>query len=112
MKRPLRALAILSAFLPSFFMSINAEVTIYTTLEATPTAGASTSVDSSVPTTLMAYNNVICTPPPLPNPAPPNNFPVQLYPGGMANLSLPQIGSYVGFSIELSVSNQVCEYFP
>lgn len=44
-------------------------------------------------------------------PAPPTDLnkdiPVQLYTGGMDNLSIKQKGSFLGFSIELSVADQI-----
>jgi hypothetical protein len=105
--KPSRAFPLIFSLLFPIF--VNADVTIYTTLSTPTPVGAPTTVDSAVPTTLRAYNNVICTPPAVPDPPPPNNFPINLGPNGMNNLSLPQLGSYVGYSIELSVSNQVCE---
>ncbi|KAF9228223.1 glycoside hydrolase family 79 protein [Gyrodon lividus] len=53
------------------------------------------------------YNNIILTPPPVPSPPPPTSFDVELQTGGVLNLSIPQHGSFFGFSIEFSVVTQV-----
>ena len=55
-----------------------------------------------------AYNPTVLTAPAVPNPAPNTSFPIQLYSGGMNGLSIKQSGAFYGFSIEMSVSNQVC----
>lgn len=54
-----------------------------------------------------SYDDVILTPPPLPNPLPPTSFEVQLQTGAVPGLSIPQHGSFFGFSIELSVVTTV-----
>ncbi|KAH9061953.1 hypothetical protein EDB87DRAFT_1716698 [Lactarius vividus] len=68
-----------------------------------------------------AYDPTILSPPAVPNPPIPTQIPVQLTSsGGIPNLSIPQNGGFFGFSIEMSVSNQVCDlsgkeqvtYFP
>ncbi|KAH7339431.1 glycoside hydrolase family 79 protein [Rhizoctonia solani] len=56
--------------------------------------------------TLAAYDQTMLTSPSPPNPAITNNFLVQLYPGSMSGLSIKQSGSFLGFSIELSVVQQ------
>lgn len=57
-----------------------------------------------------AYNTTQLNAPPVPNPAIPVQFPVQLTStGGIVGLSIRQSGAFFGFSIEMSVSNQVCE---
>jgi hypothetical protein len=53
------------------------------------------------------YDDVILNPPPVPNPPPPTSFAVQLETGSVSGLSIPQSGSFFGFSIELSVVTQV-----
>ncbi|KAH9003624.1 hypothetical protein EDB86DRAFT_2888634 [Lactarius hatsudake] len=55
-----------------------------------------------------AYDPTVLNPPAVPNPPIPTQVPVQLTSsGGIANLSIPQNGGFFGFSIEMSVSNQV-----
>ncbi|QRV79270.1 glycoside hydrolase family 79 protein [Ceratobasidium sp. AG-Ba] len=56
--------------------------------------------------TLAAYDQTVLNSPAPPSPAIANNFVVQLYPGGMNGLSIPQKGNFMGFSIELSVAQQ------
>ncbi|TDL27070.1 hypothetical protein BD410DRAFT_783231 [Rickenella mellea] len=54
-----------------------------------------------------ADDKTILNPPPVPNPAPPKAFNIQLQSGGAAGLSIKHDGSFLGFSIEFSVSDQV-----
>ncbi|OCH90122.1 hypothetical protein OBBRIDRAFT_793583 [Obba rivulosa] len=91
-------------------------------LQGVATGGASASVtytsDTAAGTAVFdpgnytgdaAFNPVILAPPPLPSPAPPTQFTVQL-PNNAQNqpgLSIPQSGSFLGFSIEMSVVTQV-----
>ena len=58
---------------------------------------------------VSAFNNVTLNAPPVPNPPPPNAFDLKLESNaqGVAGLSIPQAGSFLGFSIEMSVVNQV-----
>lgn len=88
-----------------------ASVTIYTTLETSGGTATVTSsaADPSYTNGLEAYNSVELDPPALPQPMPPLNFPIQLYSGGMSGLSIPQKGNFLGFSIELSVADQIRE---
>ncbi|KAF5353264.1 hypothetical protein D9756_008029 [Leucocoprinus leucothites] len=53
-----------------------------------------------------AYNPTTLTPPPVPTDLN-RNFPVQLVNGGTPGASIPQTGQFFGFSIEMSVVNQV-----
>jgi hypothetical protein len=59
-----------------------------------------------------AYNPTTLVPPPLPTPNPPNRFLITLPRNGtqVSGLSIPQNGSFLGFSIEFSVINQIREY--
>lgn len=84
-----------------------AEVTIYT--QVTFGAGNATSATSTY-TAPAAYDTTVLTAPPVPSPPIATQFPVQLYSGGMQGLSIPQSGSFVGFSVELSVSDQICKF--
>jgi hypothetical protein len=85
-----------------------AEVTIYTQVPL-GTGTGTTATASATYTGAAAYDPTSLTPPPIPTPAPATQFPVQLFSGGMVNLSIPQSGSFVGFSVELSVADQICE---
>jgi hypothetical protein len=59
-----------------------------------------------------AYDPTVLTPPALPNPLPANTFTVNLQSsaGAVPGLSIPQSGSFYGFSIEMSVITQVCTW--
>lgn len=60
---------------------------------------------------LAAYNDTTLDPPPVPNPRPNTAFTLALQANGNAvqGLSIPQKGSFLGFSIEMSVISQVRE---
>ncbi|KAK0480722.1 hypothetical protein IW261DRAFT_1137525 [Armillaria novae-zelandiae] len=68
---------------------------------------ATTTADPSVYTGLNAYNPILLNPPPPPDPAPATAFFIQLVNGGTPGASIPQPGQFFGFSIEMSVANQV-----
>lgn len=72
------------------------------------TATVAASAAAATYTGAAAYNPTVLTAPAVPNPAPNTSFPIQLYSGGMNGLSIKQSGAFYGFSIEMSVSNQVC----
>ena len=57
-----------------------------------------------------AYDPRVLTPPAPPSPPITTTFPVQLSAGGMPNLSIPLSGSFMGFSIEMSVAQQISTY--
>ncbi|KAF8509965.1 glycoside hydrolase family 79 protein [Gautieria morchelliformis] len=95
--------AVLSLLLLS--LQAHAGVTIYTQVTFGP--GTATTTGTSTYTAAAAYDPTSLTPPPVPSPSPANQFPVQLFSGGMANLSIPQSGAFVGFSVELSVADQI-----
>ncbi|EMD34946.1 glycoside hydrolase family 79 protein [Gelatoporia subvermispora B] len=91
-------------------------------LQGAPTAGVTASAtitsDTAAGTAVndpgnytgdAAFNPVILAAPPIPSPAPPTQFTVQL-PNNAQNqpgLSIQQDGSFLGFSIEMSVVTQV-----
>lgn len=103
-----------------------AEVTIYgltgqTTIHpldsssAVPTATTTSFVTTQGPpqyTGLAAYNPVYMLPPPIPDPAPANQFTISLPQDAQhqSDLSIKQQGTFFGFSIEMSVANQLSEY--
>ena len=108
-----------------------ANVTIYglfgqTTVD--PTATGSANVDGvAVPTTttfitarpavytgLEAYNDIYIAPPAIPSPAPPTTFALGVPTDAtlLGGLSIQQQGTFLGFSIEMSVANQLSESFP
>ncbi|PFH50113.1 glycoside hydrolase family 79 protein [Amanita thiersii Skay4041] len=68
---------------------------------------ATTSANAANYTGAAAYNPTVLQPPPVP-PGLPTQYAIQLQNGGApAGVSIPQLGSFVGFSIEMSVVNQV-----
>lgn len=115
--------------LSGLLASVRADVTIYgltgqTTLAPVGGSGSSSSAAQLATTTsfvttpgppqytgLAAYNPVYMVPPAIPDPPPANQFAIgvpsdgQLLPG----LSVRQRGSFFGFSIEMSVANQLSE---
>ncbi|KAH9851266.1 glycoside hydrolase family 79 protein [Lenzites betulinus] len=56
-----------------------------------------------------AYNNIYMLPPPIPSPAPATQFAIGVPTSAqlMTGLSIPQKGTFFGFSIEMSVANQL-----
>ncbi|KAG8690137.1 hypothetical protein FRC08_010649, partial [Ceratobasidium sp. 394] len=64
---------------------------------------ASTSASAAAYTGSAAYDPTVLNPPPAPDQLN-RDYTIQ---GGMAGLSIPQSGSYLGFSIELSVATRV-----
>ncbi|OBZ74672.1 Beta-glucuronidase [Grifola frondosa] len=74
--------------------------------------GASTATvtaDEAWITALQAYNSVQLTAPALPSPLPSNQFGISVQNNAqdMSGLSIQQAGTFMGFSIEMSVANQV-----
>ena len=65
-------------------------------------------------TAAAEYDPTVLNPPPIPSPPLPTVVPVQLTSsGGLPNLSARINGAFFGFSVEMSVANQVCEWsFP
>ncbi|OBZ69575.1 Beta-glucuronidase [Grifola frondosa] len=74
-------------------------------------SSSSSTTTASIPwaTAFSAYNDVVLSPPPLPVPLPPTQFSISLANQAVdvSGLSIPQSGSFYGFSIEMSVANQV-----
>ncbi|KAF8838073.1 glycoside hydrolase family 79 protein [Paxillus ammoniavirescens] len=92
----------------SFLLAIGiaqAAVTVYGPHVQQP-LGTVTAASASY-TGAASYNDVVLTPPPVPSPAPPTSFNVELQTGGVHGLSIPQHGSFFGFSIEFSVVTQI-----
>ena len=105
--------------LPTLFGSANAAVTVYGVGGAqNPTGSQSGSLPVSTlgstewTSALGAWNNVQLQAPPLPVPLPPTAFTVALANQAqhVTNLSIPQRGDFYGFSIEMSVVEQVSKW--
>lgn len=83
-------------------------------LDGGGTTSASTTAD--IPAyTPPAFNTVVLQAPPVPQPPPPTAFSLSLQAStgaGVQGLSIPQSGSFLGFSVEFSVVNQVGEPAP
>ncbi len=98
-------------FLSLFFVAsvVRAQVTVYSQqpLNAQTTTS---SADAASYTGAAAYNPTVLNAPPIPDPLPPMQFGIQLQNGGTTGVSIVQSGSFVGFSIEMSVANQAREY--
>lgn len=85
---------------------VNASVTVY---HQAP-LGASTSTAAAANYTgAAAYDPTVLTPPPVPSGLT-TQFGIQLSSSSAAvqGLSIPQKGSFMGFSIEFTVVNQIC----
>ncbi|PCH43216.1 glycoside hydrolase family 79 protein [Wolfiporia cocos MD-104 SS10] len=93
-----------------FSATIAGAVTVYSQV---PFAAASTSATSSALgstyTGLAAYDPTVLNPPPIPSPLPPNQFGIQLSNNAsdVQGLSIPLSGAFLGFSVEMSVADQV-----
>ncbi|KAJ3476918.1 hypothetical protein NLI96_g10822 [Meripilus lineatus] len=116
----------LSALLPlsghfSHLTAVNA-ITVYGLAGASnaPTSTPSVSSGGSAASTLSAepvgytppaFKTLVLTPPPVPDPKPPMQFGVQLESKAenVMGLSIPLSGAFYGFSIEMSIVNQVSE---
>ncbi|KAF8991302.1 glycoside hydrolase family 79 protein [Cyathus striatus] len=96
---------------------VNAEVTVYGQVplgQISSSLAAAASATQTGPnpalTTLPAYDETILIPPPVPSPAPPRQFTVEMQrdAANVNGLSIPHRGAaFFGFSIEMSVVNQV-----
>ncbi|KAJ4474775.1 glycoside hydrolase family 79 protein [Lentinula lateritia] len=99
-------IALFRLFLFHGLLRISAAVTIYYAPGQNPFS--TTSADASSYTGAAAYNPTTIDPPALPDPLPSLSldFNLQSNPTG---LSITQSGAFMGFSVEMSVANQVCE---
>ncbi|KIJ61729.1 glycoside hydrolase family 79 protein [Hydnomerulius pinastri MD-312] len=90
----------------SLLSSVRAGVTVYGQI---PLADVTATAPGQQYTGAAAYDPTILTPPPIPNPPPNTQFGIQLSSSAQntPGLSIPQIGPFLGFSIEVSVVNQV-----
>ncbi|KAF7297395.1 Glyco-hydro-79C domain-containing protein [Mycena indigotica] len=98
-------LLVASALLPG----AKAGITVYSVPNQVVFATTSLSGSASAPayTGVAAYNPTTLIPPPVPTPAVPSTFNIQLNTGGTPGASIEQSGDFIGFSVEMSVSNQV-----
>ncbi|KAJ7064676.1 hypothetical protein C8F01DRAFT_771741 [Mycena amicta] len=84
------------------------EITVYHVQQPLTTAPPSaTGASAANYTGVAAYNPSTLIPPPVPSPAIMSTIPVQLQNSGTVGMSIKQKGSFIGFSVEMSVTNQV-----
>ena len=88
-----------------------AQITVYKQI---PLGQTATAVEAgAAQTTLPAYDATELTPPAIPVPPPPTAYTlaVQRDAAAVPGLSIPHVGGgFLGFSVEMSVINHVCEY--
>ncbi len=90
----------------------SAQYTIYQPNQQVIFGGNTNSSIESLTTASAAYDHTILQAPAPPNPPIPTNQFIQLYSGGMNDLSMPLSGAFFGFSIEMSIATHVCMYLP
>ncbi|KAJ7031869.1 hypothetical protein C8F04DRAFT_1109322 [Mycena alexandri] len=93
------------------FLALTAVVPCYGKITVYHANQAAFATASAVPAAqysgVQAYSPVTLTPPPVPSPAIASTIPVRLQNAGTIGMSIPQPGSFMGFSVEMSVTNQV-----
>jgi hypothetical protein len=105
-------LQLIRSLLPLFFGAVQATVTVYGpygTFGLSDTATATVSGAAANYTGAAAYNPTVLNAPPVPDPKP-ANFDLHLQNGGMQGLSIALPNGFFGFSVEMSVANQVREW--
>lgn len=92
-----------------FLGVVNAAITVYYPKDQQPLAATSTTSGAAAAnyTGAAAYNPTVLIAPPIPDPPPPTEFTIQLQNAGTSGVSIPQAGSFFGFSVEFSVANQI-----
>lgn len=93
----------------TFIPALVSAVTVYYQQDQQALATASGSASAANYTGAAAYNPTVLNAPPPPNPPINTSFPLQLT-NNPPGLSITQNGAFFGFSIEMSVVNQVCKY--
>lgn len=90
-------------------LHVYASVTVYYQYGQHPLESTTTTAAAADYTGAAAYDPTVLNPPPPPNPPIPTQFAIQLQNGGTPGVSIAQHGAFFGFSIEMSVVDQVCE---
>ena len=96
----------------SFYVA-NASVTVYNQLPlGASTTSATDSAAAASYTGSAAYDPTVLVAPPIPNPPPGNQFPINLMPSAdmVQGISIEAPSSFFGLSIEMSVATQISEY--
>jgi len=88
----------------------NASITVYYQAGQTPLAQTTTTATGTAYTGLPAYDPTTLQAPAPPGPSVvPTEYALQLNASAPSGVGIAQNGSFMGFSIEMSVVNQVCE---
>ncbi|KAK0433146.1 hypothetical protein EV421DRAFT_1892992 [Armillaria borealis] len=93
-----------------FFGMASAQITVYyqrTFQHTQVTSTVSTTAASASYTGAAAYDPTVLEAPAIPDPLPAMQFDIDLLDGDTSGISIPQTGAFVGFSIEMSVTNQL-----
>ena len=92
----------------SYWVISAAAVTIYGP-KGPVASSTSAAASSSATAGSSSPGSLTLTPPPIPSPGPPTQFHLTLQNSAqnVPNLSIPQSGAFYGFSIELSVADQI-----
>lgn len=104
-------LSVLSLLISSLGLS-SAQYTVYQPHQQVIFGGNTNGSVQSLATTSAAYDPTVLQAPPPPNPPVPTNQFIQLYSGGMNDLSMPLSGAFFGFSIEMSIATHIRTYQP
>ncbi|KAF8995400.1 glycoside hydrolase family 79 protein [Cyathus striatus] len=91
----------------TLLITAHAEITVHSQI---PIGQMSTTAPEAAVTTYAAYNDTILIPPPIPDPAPATSYTIEVQRDAVnvPRLSVPHTGgAFWGFSIEMSVINQV-----
>lgn len=93
----------------SALLSTSYAVTVYRQKGQSVLGTATSAASAADYTGSAAYNPTVLIAPAPPEPRPPLQFSIGLPDASTLNLSIPQSGYFMGFSVEMSVVNQVCE---
>jgi hypothetical protein len=108
---PAMHLPVLSLLLSSVGLA-SAQYTVYQPQQQVIFGGNTNSSIQGLTTASAAYDPTLLQAPTPPDPPVPTNQFVQLYSGGMDDLSMPLSGAFFGFSIEMSIATRVRMYLP
>ncbi|KAJ7752939.1 hypothetical protein B0H16DRAFT_1663031 [Mycena metata] len=102
---PVRSLGLFLAL--AAVVPCRGKITVYPTANQAAFLATASAVPPAQYSGVQAYSPVTLTPPPVPSPVIATTIPVQLRNAGTTGMSIPQPGSFMGFSVEMSVTNQV-----